>query len=210
MEVANDCGIVSKGAAAKRYERLMKANGIHPSGGTIDKSSEPAVPRPRSKAEIAKAAAAKRRKIEADRDDIAADEDDDLTSFIKPELKTESHEESLVKPEPFPLFQFGFAPQYLHPLRSTAPTTNTPPSVSCLSALPPAPQYVAHDHSSMFDNFCTSEMNSRSTSTTPAPEKTTRTVHSPTRMQTPVDVPRDMVLLPVKGGNAYDCILISD
>ncbi|KAI1965892.1 hypothetical protein LOZ58_000792 [Ophidiomyces ophidiicola] len=31
--VAKECEIVSKGAAAKRYERLMKANGINPNGG---------------------------------------------------------------------------------------------------------------------------------------------------------------------------------
>ncbi|KAI9680341.1 MAG: hypothetical protein M1829_001227 [Trizodia sp. TS-e1964] len=32
-EVARECGIVTKGAAAKRYERLMKAHNINPSGG---------------------------------------------------------------------------------------------------------------------------------------------------------------------------------
>ncbi|KAL2369138.1 hypothetical protein RJ035_006700 [Blastomyces gilchristii] len=32
-QVARECNIVSKGAAAKRYERLMKANGINPNGG---------------------------------------------------------------------------------------------------------------------------------------------------------------------------------
>ncbi|KAK2805119.1 hypothetical protein FQN50_006364 [Emmonsiellopsis sp. PD_5] len=33
-EVAKDCNIVTKGAAAKRYERMMKANGINPNGGS--------------------------------------------------------------------------------------------------------------------------------------------------------------------------------
>ncbi|KAM5440207.1 hypothetical protein McanMca71_002827 [Microsporum canis] len=40
--VAEECGIVSKGAAAKRYERILKGNGIHPSsseGGEDDASS---------------------------------------------------------------------------------------------------------------------------------------------------------------------------
>ncbi|GAD97999.1 predicted protein [Paecilomyces variotii No. 5] len=32
-EVAKECNIVSKGAAAKRYERMMKAHGINPNGG---------------------------------------------------------------------------------------------------------------------------------------------------------------------------------
>ncbi|KAL1959062.1 hypothetical protein VTO42DRAFT_3303 [Malbranchea cinnamomea] len=31
--VADECGIVSKGAAAKRYERLLKSNGVNPNGG---------------------------------------------------------------------------------------------------------------------------------------------------------------------------------
>ncbi|KAK2751339.1 hypothetical protein FQN55_001074 [Onygenales sp. PD_40] len=33
-EVAKECNIVTKGAAAKRYERMMKANGINPNGGS--------------------------------------------------------------------------------------------------------------------------------------------------------------------------------
>ncbi|KAG7010101.1 hypothetical protein G7Y79_00001g003730 [Physcia stellaris] len=41
-KVAKECDIISKGAAAKRYERLMKANGIHQaaqsSGGTATSS----------------------------------------------------------------------------------------------------------------------------------------------------------------------------
>ncbi|KFZ05791.1 hypothetical protein V501_08014 [Pseudogymnoascus sp. VKM F-4519 (FW-2642)] len=32
-EVAKECQVVSKGAAAKRYERMMRAHGIHPNGG---------------------------------------------------------------------------------------------------------------------------------------------------------------------------------
>ncbi|OAX84071.1 hypothetical protein ACJ72_01575 [Emergomyces africanus] len=32
-QVATECNIVTKAAAAKRYERLMKANGISPNGG---------------------------------------------------------------------------------------------------------------------------------------------------------------------------------
>ncbi|PGH18821.1 hypothetical protein AJ79_00234 [Helicocarpus griseus UAMH5409] len=40
-EVAKECNIVSKGAAAKRYERLMKANGINPNGGPLSTSDAP-------------------------------------------------------------------------------------------------------------------------------------------------------------------------
>ncbi|KAJ9385571.1 hypothetical protein DTO063F5_4164 [Paecilomyces variotii] len=40
-EVAKECKIVSKGAAAKRYERMMKANGINPNGGPCPPSASP-------------------------------------------------------------------------------------------------------------------------------------------------------------------------
>ncbi|EHY54871.1 hypothetical protein HRR83_005870 [Exophiala dermatitidis] len=66
VEVANECGVVSKGAAAKRYERLMKANGIHPSGNQVDttppKPSAPA--KHKAKDSSDKAASTKKRKIE--------------------------------------------------------------------------------------------------------------------------------------------------
>lgn len=63
MEVAQECGVVSKGAAlvnilnwkchpnahlklrAKRYERLMKANGINPNGGPDPKTPPPSTPK---------------------------------------------------------------------------------------------------------------------------------------------------------------------
>ncbi|PYH49939.1 uncharacterized protein BP01DRAFT_361958 [Aspergillus saccharolyticus JOP 1030-1] len=38
-KVANECGIVSKGAAAKRYERLLKAHQINPAGGSTVNST---------------------------------------------------------------------------------------------------------------------------------------------------------------------------
>ncbi|ODH27249.1 hypothetical protein ACO22_04246 [Paracoccidioides brasiliensis] len=42
-EVAAECNIVSKGAAAKRYERLMKANGINPNGGPASGTDGPSL-----------------------------------------------------------------------------------------------------------------------------------------------------------------------
>ncbi|EEH37695.1 hypothetical protein PAAG_08113 [Paracoccidioides lutzii Pb01] len=42
-EVAAECNIVSKGAAAKRYERLMKANGINPNDGPASGTDEPSL-----------------------------------------------------------------------------------------------------------------------------------------------------------------------
>ncbi|EXJ93709.1 hypothetical protein A1O1_02102 [Capronia coronata CBS 617.96] len=66
VEVAKECGVVSKGAAAKRYERLMKANGIHPSGGQVDgppqKASTPLKQKPKDSPD--KAPSAKKRKTD--------------------------------------------------------------------------------------------------------------------------------------------------
>ncbi|PYI30648.1 hypothetical protein BP00DRAFT_457665 [Aspergillus indologenus CBS 114.80] len=39
--VAKECDIVSKGAAAKRYERLLKANNIAPAGASSNLTSKP-------------------------------------------------------------------------------------------------------------------------------------------------------------------------
>ncbi|KAI1878977.1 hypothetical protein JX265_003154 [Neoarthrinium moseri] len=73
-EVAKQCDIVSKGAAAKRYERLMKAHGItsSPSGGsggsprTPVKKEKGATP----KSSATKGTAAKKRKLEEVDDNV--------------------------------------------------------------------------------------------------------------------------------------------
>lgn len=65
----------------------MKANGIHPSGGPSDKTPIPvAGAKCKSNAAIAKAAAAKRRKIEADRLDLK-DEDEEDVKPIMPKME---------------------------------------------------------------------------------------------------------------------------
>ncbi|KAI9828891.1 MAG: hypothetical protein M1819_006506 [Sarea resinae] len=43
-EVAKECSIVTKGAAAKRYERMMKAHGISPAGPTPRSTPMPSTP----------------------------------------------------------------------------------------------------------------------------------------------------------------------
>ncbi|ERF74007.1 hypothetical protein EPUS_03821 [Endocarpon pusillum Z07020] len=48
VEVAQECGVVSKGAAAKRYERLLKGKGISPNGGPDPK------PAPRRTSKVTK------------------------------------------------------------------------------------------------------------------------------------------------------------
>ena len=76
---------------AKRYERLMKANGIHPNGGPSEKSTMPATPRDKPKATVAKAPALKKRKIEA------VDNDNDRLLM---KAKVEPSEPKEIKPEP--------------------------------------------------------------------------------------------------------------
>ncbi|KAM0805330.1 hypothetical protein BDR22DRAFT_969069 [Usnea florida] len=97
-EVAKECGIVSKGAAAKRYERMMKANGIHQSqSGPTTPSSARDTPGPSSRRKNSPSAgpsgsapSSKKRKL----DDYAEttsniNTDDDESPF---NVKTESGE----------------------------------------------------------------------------------------------------------------------
>ncbi|KAK2766234.1 hypothetical protein FQN54_007750 [Arachnomyces sp. PD_36] len=64
--VAQDCGIISKGAAAKRYERMMKANGINPNGnggspGSQTPSAGPSPAKGTPATKVAKGTAKKRK-----------------------------------------------------------------------------------------------------------------------------------------------------
>ncbi|RYP60312.1 hypothetical protein DL769_008172 [Monosporascus sp. CRB-8-3] len=77
--VATECEIVSKGAAAKRYERLMKQHGISPSGG----AGGPAVKK-EAKEPKAPAKARKKRKLERVEEDVG-----DIDEPIKGEVKNE-------------------------------------------------------------------------------------------------------------------------
>ncbi|EEP79279.1 predicted protein [Uncinocarpus reesii 1704] len=68
--VAEECEIVTKGAAAKRYERLMKANGINPNGGgpatpADGEPSPPETPKKPRKAPASKAGTPKEPKSAA-------------------------------------------------------------------------------------------------------------------------------------------------
>ena len=79
----------------------MKANGIHPQGGTSDKPLSTSSSKERSQAVIARSAAAKRRKIEGDRADCSFDEDeeDGLPRPPKQEPKSEYAQNELMKLE---------------------------------------------------------------------------------------------------------------
>ncbi|KAI9755051.1 MAG: hypothetical protein M1815_005216 [Lichina confinis] len=79
--VAKECGVVSKGAAAKRYERMMRAHGIStpgPSGRPVPGSSP-------TKGEDA--SPAKKRKFDKGKDAVFADvaHDDEGMAGIKSE-----------------------------------------------------------------------------------------------------------------------------
>ncbi|KAI9785461.1 MAG: hypothetical protein M1839_009202 [Geoglossum umbratile] len=69
-EVASECGIVSKGAAAKRYERMMKAHGIA-TAATPGKGPSSS----RAGGESSKGSPTKKRKMAEILDDIGDDEE---------------------------------------------------------------------------------------------------------------------------------------
>ncbi|KAI9814027.1 MAG: hypothetical protein M1827_003491 [Pycnora praestabilis] len=75
-EVAKECGIVTKGAAAKRYERMMKAHGIIASAQPIRSSTSA----PSGSKEVVRSAAVKKRKVEdyPGSSSSAADDDEGL------------------------------------------------------------------------------------------------------------------------------------
>ncbi|XXG97661.1 hypothetical protein Hte_003968 [Hypoxylon texense] len=84
VEVAKECGIVTKGAAAKRYERLMKAHGITLNGGPGVKKEN----NKDSKDGVKTRPATKKRKLAAV-DEDAGDVDEPVKTEVKGEVKTE-------------------------------------------------------------------------------------------------------------------------
>ena len=132
----------------------MKANGIHPNGGPSERTSPiAAAPRERSRAAIARSAAAKRRKLEGDREDLAEDDEDD--GYHRPaNVKMEA-----VQPGPmfkqedvngfvsygFPQTAMAPPPLFLHGLDGL-PATSQPPlffnNPGPMTALSPSAQFV--------------------------------------------------------------------
>ncbi|KAI1149615.1 hypothetical protein F4825DRAFT_464001 [Nemania diffusa] len=93
-EVRKECDIISKGAAAKRYERLMKAHNISPSGASNGVKKEAKEPNEMKKP---KARPAKKRKL-----DEVNEEEGDIDEPVKSEgnIKGEvKYEDAIVKPE---------------------------------------------------------------------------------------------------------------
>ena len=136
---------------AKRYERLMKANGIHPNGGPSTPSPITAPPATKtlSKASIAKAAAAKKRKIEGTSASRMKQDEEEDDTLVKPKL------------EPFPQ-------QHAHLAVKAEPVANPGMSFATanftLSSNPTATMEHATDQqqfdsaNSIFEEFCVPEM----------------------------------------------------
>lgn len=89
-EVAKECEIVSKGAAAKRYERLMKAHGIGAAGGVggVKKESKD------SKDGVKTRTPSKKRKLAAV-DEDAGDADEPVKTEVK-DADDDDDEDALV------------------------------------------------------------------------------------------------------------------
>ncbi|KAI1734933.1 hypothetical protein F4680DRAFT_436935 [Xylaria scruposa] len=119
-EVRKECDIISKGAAAKRYERLMKAHNIAPgaiANGVKTEANETKKP---------KARPAKKRKLEEVNDD---EEDIDEPIKSEPKVKGEvKYEDAIVKFE-HPNDDLPSATSLHHPSsqsQSASSSTNTP------------------------------------------------------------------------------------
>ncbi|KAI1118090.1 hypothetical protein F5Y14DRAFT_438904 [Nemania sp. NC0429] len=93
-EVRKECDIVSKGAAAKRYERLMKAHGISTSTGvgSVKKEVNDSNEAKKTKARVTK----KRKLEEVNEDEGDIDEPVKQEAKVKGEIK---YEDAIVKPE---------------------------------------------------------------------------------------------------------------
>ncbi|KAI1825220.1 hypothetical protein F4861DRAFT_538310 [Xylaria intraflava] len=93
-EVRKECGIVTKGAAAKRYERLMKAHNIATGaiGNGVKKEPQDVEEKKKPKPRVTK-----KRKLETV-DEFEDDTDEPIKAepIIKGEVK---HEDAIVKPE---------------------------------------------------------------------------------------------------------------
>ncbi|KAI1753041.1 hypothetical protein F4782DRAFT_529767 [Xylaria castorea] len=93
-EVRKECDIVSKGAAAKRYERLMKAHNITAGAAANGVKKEA---KDGDEAKKSKARTAKKRKLEE-----VNEEEDDIDEPVKSEPKVKGevkYEDAIVKPE---------------------------------------------------------------------------------------------------------------
>ncbi|KAI9774801.1 MAG: hypothetical protein M1840_000017 [Geoglossum simile] len=94
-EVASECGIVSKGAAAKRYERMMKAHGI----ATAASPSKCSNSSP-TKRKSPKGSPSKKRKVAEALGSVGDDEE-----VLSIGVKSEYADDNIIKKEP--TFEYG-------------------------------------------------------------------------------------------------------
>ncbi|MCJ1432093.1 hypothetical protein MMC27_001449 [Xylographa pallens] len=94
-EVAKECGIVTKGAAAKRYERMMKAHGIHQAICSRDS----AVQALRRKDEPISQGSKKRKHDQFDESSNQGVDDDEGLGRVKDEVACKSPDRTVVKDE---------------------------------------------------------------------------------------------------------------
>ncbi|KAL8773865.1 MAG: hypothetical protein Q9209_001295 [Squamulea sp. 1 TL-2023] len=96
-EVANECSIVTKAAAAKRYERLLKANDVSPQ--TPRNSKDASIASSKRKTGTAKEAKPTTKKRKATESDIAVNHEEDdepTTAGKKKKFKEDSETEDVV------------------------------------------------------------------------------------------------------------------
>ncbi|KAF7872489.1 hypothetical protein EAF04_003410 [Stromatinia cepivora] len=89
-QVAKECNIVTKGAAAKRYERMMRSHGIAPNAASIkpapSSSSSPSAP---TSASRNKSSSSKKRKFSHEEENIDDEEETSNQVASKSRLKRE-------------------------------------------------------------------------------------------------------------------------
>ncbi|KAL8824406.1 MAG: hypothetical protein Q9170_008168, partial [Blastenia crenularia] len=101
-EVATECKIVTKGAAAKRYERLLKAHDIQPQSNPSPRDASVAstkVKKATTTTPTSKAAAAKKRKLIEAESTPNNDDDDEEPSPLSKKKKMKKEIQAEVKEE---------------------------------------------------------------------------------------------------------------
>ncbi|KUJ09064.1 uncharacterized protein LY89DRAFT_741362 [Mollisia scopiformis] len=97
-QVARECKIVSKGAAAKRYERMMRAHGIAPNAATIKPPPSRSMKAERRESSTTSSTSLKKRKADAFLEDTTPVDDEETFGSIKPD-PVNMKEQFIVKEE---------------------------------------------------------------------------------------------------------------
>lgn len=183
MDIFGDSCRVLTASRAKRYDRLLRNSGFHPNGGAGSKSEKDNAAKRKPKASIAKAAEAKRRKIEGDHNDPLADDGAPGRPLKRePGIKQEHHEHPLSMLSRVP-YASGYMCQQIQghslPLLSAYPSQNSGSygsnqdlgllasiikleddiEVRCPSSTPAEKSSAPDlDDDSIFEDFCTPEL----------------------------------------------------